>query len=313
MKRLSRISFVTIILVTILSISGLALSAAVNKPRVAVLPFDDGSIEHWWGSNWQVGVGISDMIVTDLLDKNCFRMIEREQIEKVLGEQDFGASGRVDPRTAAKIGKILGVQYIIIGKVTEFSIQSQRTNLVVISARSNKAKVAIDGRMVDTTTAEIVAGAKGAAEKSKTTAFNLSYYYSVGFNSADFHKDILGQCTREAIDNFTTELVKRVGASETLTPPAPECLTGTVAYASGDRIIINIGSNHGVQPGMIFNILKVLEEVKDPDTDEIIDLVTEVLAEVEATEVKDKSTTCRVIKRLSKKAISVKDRAEAKN
>lgn len=313
MKPRQSMLFFLVALMVILIFSGMALGARNNKPRVAVLPFDDGSIEHWWGNNWQVGTGISDMIVTDLLEKNCFRLIEREQIDKILKEQDFGASGRVDPKTAAKIGKILGVQYIIIGKVTEFSIQSQKANLIVISARSNKAKVAIDGRMVDTTTAEIVAGAKGAAEKSKTTAFNISYYYTVGFNSADFHKDILGQCTREAVQSFTSELAYKVFGNEDLTPPAPDRLTGTVAYVSGDKVILNIGSNQGVKPGMVFRIVKVISEVKDPETGEVIDYVTEVIAEVESAEVKDKSTTCHVTQRLSKKQISVKDRAEAKN
>lgn len=305
--------FILIILIAVLAVSCMALGAQKGKPRVAVLPFDDGSIAHWWGSNWEVGTGISDMIVTDLLDKNCFRLVEREQIDKILREQDFGASGRVDPKTAAKIGKILGVQYIIIGKVTEFSIQSQKTNLIVISARNNKARVAIDGRMVDTTTAEIVAGAKGAAEKNKTTAFNLHYYASIGFNSSDFQKDILGQCTREAIQAFTSELAYKFFGNEDVAPPAPDKLTGAVAYVSGDSVIINIGSRQGVQPGMVFQIVKIISEVKDPESDETIDYVTETVAEVEAVEVKEKSTTCRVIKRLSKKQISVKDRADAKN
>ena len=109
-----------LLLIAVLTASLPVFGAEKNPNRVAVLPFDDGSIEHWWGDNWQVGAGISDMIVSEMLAQKRFRLIEREQINKVLQEQNFGASGRVDANTAAKIGRILGVKYILIGKVTEF-------------------------------------------------------------------------------------------------------------------------------------------------------------------------------------------------
>lgn len=283
------------------------MGAEKNPNRVAVLPFDDGSIEHWWGDNWQVGSGLSDMIVTEMLAQKRFRMIEREQINKVLQEQDFGASGRVDPSSAAKIGKILGVRYILIGKVTEFSIKSQKANLIVVSAKTSTARVAIDGRLVDTTTAEIVAGVTGSAEKKKTTAFNIHYYYSVGFNSSDFQSDFLGQATRECVQDFVTKLTANFFGNSDVAPPTPDKLTGSVAYASGDKVIINLGSKDGITPGMTFTVVKVLKEVRDPDTNEVIDNVTETIAEIQVSEVKEKSSTCLVTERFSNRGIDVKD------
>src|SRR5947209_19553516 len=46
-------------------------------------------------------------------------MIERNAIDKILNEQNFANSDRVDPTTAAKIGKVLGVDAVVMGSITE--------------------------------------------------------------------------------------------------------------------------------------------------------------------------------------------------
>ena len=107
----------------------LPVTAASKNPLVAVLPFDDGSIKHWWWDDWDVGKGISDMNVVELLAQKKFRLVEREKIEHIIAEQNFGAGGRVDASSAAKIGKVLGVKYIVIGKVTEFTVDDKNLGL----------------------------------------------------------------------------------------------------------------------------------------------------------------------------------------
>src|SRR5690554_6910562 len=91
------------------------VSGQENLYKMAVLPFDDGSIdEHWWG-DYDIGTGVADVLVTSMLNLSPkrFRLIERDQIDRVMEEQNFGASGRVDTKSAAAIGKILGVQFLV--------------------------------------------------------------------------------------------------------------------------------------------------------------------------------------------------------
>lgn len=122
MNRKCCLIIVAMLLLSVLTFPTLEAAALY---KIAVLPFDDGSIkDRWWGRNWDVGKGISDELVTELLNTNQFRLIEREQIDKVLKEQNFGMSGRVDANSAAKVGKVLGVQYLVMGRVTEFSFKS---------------------------------------------------------------------------------------------------------------------------------------------------------------------------------------------
>ena len=89
MKHYLRLAIVLLVIAMILSIPVFGQDA---RYRIAVMPFDDGSIQnHWWGNNWEVGKGVSDELVTELLKTNKFRLIEREQLDKILKEQDMGA------------------------------------------------------------------------------------------------------------------------------------------------------------------------------------------------------------------------------
>src|SRR5687768_2169977 len=90
-------------------------SPKAKRPMVAVTDFDFGTVHnHWWG-NYDIGKGVSDMIMDELVNDGTFRVVERKKLDTVLAEQDFAASDRADPSAAklSKIGKVLGVRYIV--------------------------------------------------------------------------------------------------------------------------------------------------------------------------------------------------------
>ena len=287
--------------------------------KIAVLPFDDSSVhDRWWGNNWDVGKGISDEFTTELLNTKKFRLIERERINKVIEEQNFGQSGRVDIKSAAKIGKILGVDFLVMGRVTEFSSKStgisglSRKKGFGLGVKSTNAIVAIDARLVDTTTAEIITSATGKGDKRSTNLSLEVEYESISFGSEEFHKTNLGIAMREAVASAAKQLSDQAYHND----PGPEQsqkLSCLVAYASGNRVIVNIGSSSGIRPDMVFIVSRVLEIVKDPVTGEVIDEVTEAVAEIKVTEVKEKSTICKVVKQLSSDlTIAIEDRVNQK-
>lgn len=64
--------------------------------------------------------GIGDAVARELepyLLRAGYDLIERGQVDKLLKEQAFGQSGSVDPKTAAELGKILGVDAVVLGQV----------------------------------------------------------------------------------------------------------------------------------------------------------------------------------------------------
>ena len=108
--------------VAVLGVTGTGFAADSKRPAVAVMDFDFGTVhEHWWG-NYDIGKGMADQVVDALVNDMSFRVIERKKIDTVLAEQDFAHSDRADPSAAklAKVGKVLGVKYIIAGSITKF-------------------------------------------------------------------------------------------------------------------------------------------------------------------------------------------------
>src|SRR6202140_487803 len=105
-----------------------------QKKRVAVLNFEYGTVrsstQAIFGTDQDVGKGISDMLVQKLVEDGKYSVIERNALDKVLGEQKANNSDRVQASTAANRGRILGVDAIIIGSITQFGRDDQHTILI---------------------------------------------------------------------------------------------------------------------------------------------------------------------------------------
>lgn len=110
------------VLATIAMVAAASAGAATRRaqaqaplPTVAVLPsFDNSSLLNHADYD-ALGKGIADVLITELSANPTIRVVERDRIQALIDEQNLGASGRVDKETAAKIGKILGAQHVIMG------------------------------------------------------------------------------------------------------------------------------------------------------------------------------------------------------
>ena len=126
-----------LVLATLLTVAcGVALTEAQprsTRPLVAVMDFDYGTVDRWWGGRYDVGRGMADQVMDALVNDGTFRVVERKKLDAVLAEQDFAMSDRADPSAAklARMGKVLGVRYIIAGSITKFSMERKRGGLRV--------------------------------------------------------------------------------------------------------------------------------------------------------------------------------------
>ena len=92
-----------------------------TRPGIAVLPFDNGGSYGQDKENFEaLQKGIAGMLISELATNPAARVLEREEIEKLLAGQSLGAAGRGDPQTAAKIGKQVGARYVITGTFIDF-------------------------------------------------------------------------------------------------------------------------------------------------------------------------------------------------
>ena len=137
-----------------LSVASLTLSATEAKgqqdvPTVAVMDFSAFMMGEG-GASVNLGKAISAMLVTEFSGRDGMRIVERAQLNDLIREQDLSLSGRVDDAVAVEVGKLLGVQYILLGQ-----------------AMSIVDNLRIDIRAVDVETSEVVAVMKKTDETTQ--------------------------------------------------------------------------------------------------------------------------------------------------
>lgn len=64
-----------------------------------------------------LGPKVSDLIDANLSAEPNIITVERAELNKVLGEQELGLSGTVNPDTAAKVGNLTGAKVLVTGRV----------------------------------------------------------------------------------------------------------------------------------------------------------------------------------------------------
>ncbi len=152
--------------------SGTPQQTQGRKKRIAVFDFDYATVtaasSQVLGANVDLGKGISDLLVKHLVQDGTYSIIERKAMDKIMQEQNFSNSDRANPNSAARLGKLLGVDAIIVGSITQFGNDTKNTNvggggggfggfgIGGFSHKKSKAIVSIDARIVDIDTAERV-------------------------------------------------------------------------------------------------------------------------------------------------------------
>ena len=295
-----------------LSIPTDAQNAPQRKPRIAILDFDYGTVHTYsaalFGSDVDVGKGITDLLVTGLVKDGTYSVIERKAIDKILAEQNFTNSDRANPASAAKIGKMLGVDAIIEGSVTEFGNEAKKTNLGGgggnwhgyglggFGHSNTKANVAVTSRIINIDTGEIMAVADGTGQSARASTSMLGgggSWHGWGngqadFGSSDFQSTIIGEATKNAVDQLKTNLVAeapKVGVRTVV-------VEGLVAAVDGGQIILNVGGRAGVKVGDKLEVSRVTKEIKDPATGNVIRRIATTVGVVKATDVDDASAVC---------------------
>jgi curli biogenesis system outer membrane secretion channel CsgG len=215
---------------------------------------------YWHSASWDLGTGMAEMMTTALLDTGKFRVLERQQIDDVIGEQDFGDSGRVDPATAAKIGKILGAQYLLYGTVNEFEYSKGgeaggvRVGGFRVGAGQARAHIGMDVRVVDAVTGEVISSARSTANASRS-GFKVGYSGSdFGANLGAFQKTPLGEATRKAIEDAAAKLAGQIGGEAP--PPPPVAWSGTLIVAEGGALVIKAGTKDGLKVGDVLTVYR---------------------------------------------------------
>jgi hypothetical protein len=230
-------------------------------------------------------------------------VIERSALDAVLKEQNFSNSDRANATRAAQLGKVLGVDVIIIGSITQFGRDDQsqtfggggiggaaRTfGLGGIRRKKAKAVTGITARMIDVNTAEILGVSTGYGESTRSGTTLIGAGGSGGnagaggydMSSSNFANTILGEAVHAAVEPVARELESFSGNVATTKLE----INGLIADFTDGIAIINVGSGAGVKVGDRLQVKRPVREIRDPATGKVIRSIENVLGELVITEV----------------------------
>ena len=94
---------------------GDALVAQAARPTVAIMYFNNNVITKDARDYDGLSKGLPDFLITEMSANPGIRVVERDQVQKLIDEQKLVGSGQVDRESAVKVGKLLGAQHMIFG------------------------------------------------------------------------------------------------------------------------------------------------------------------------------------------------------
>lgn len=248
------------------------------QPRAAVMEFDNKTGYR----GWRLGQGASDMLSTEMVKIGKFRMMERERITAILKEQRLGTSGLVNPATAAQVGKVIGVEYIITGAVTEYGESRGGGGGRGVSVGTRGYSAAVDIRLVDTTTGEIVF-ADSASHSLGSVSVRV---FGIGGGEA-FDEKKATEALREAIKALAVKIASVSLKSSEQTGKSAASDTGKtlIADVDGKTLTLNKGKEAGYTVGQEVGVYRQAKLIKDPATGKVLNIRYNKLGVVKITKV----------------------------
>jgi len=218
------------------------------KLRVGVVNFQNKTPSKVLG----IGEAAADILGTILQKTGRFIVIPQQDIESIMQQQRMGATGAINPETAAKMGEILGLNAIVTGAVTAYSEAEEGKDFIIGKSKKQIARVTVDYRIVDTTTGVQLMADSGAGiyEKSLTTVFGAG-------GRASYDPDLRDGALRDALTKAMVNMQKQLGKRK---------WSGRVAQVEGRDLYINAGEKSGLQVGAKLDVYRAGKAIIDPVT-----------------------------------------------
>ena len=278
----------------ILLLSNLGFSQEL--PRIAVVGITSSAPGYIWRSNSPLSQGATELMINALLGTNRFRVFERSKLDLLLQEQNFqNFSGLVDQTTAVKLGKMIGVDVILTGSLTNIAFaKGGGLKIGPLNVRKSYAKVVMTIRIIDVTTGEILYSTI-QEEKASKSAISGVLPIPIPGGGIGFSKqeavDILSAvqliCDKVALD-FSTKIDQKNIAVNSASLEG--YVVKVVSTSSGGivQVYINLGASSGIRVGEEIRIYREGEVILDPKTNEVLDRELDILAQARIKTVKDK-------------------------
>ncbi|MDR1136972.1 MAG: CsgG/HfaB family protein, partial [Synergistaceae bacterium] len=188
---------------------------------------------------------ITDIFSNTLYNSKRIRLVERERINDILDEILEGDTGFYDPETVAEIGRLAGVQYLILGSVTELNKKASGGGIPIpilwggaVGSGKMEAMAKLSMRVVEVETGEVILSLSEVGRSANSST-------AVSFAGVTWAEGEFGGIEARAIGDAALRLSHKIR----------ERIADDYSYVieAGDKeFMIDEGETRAVEPGMLF-------------------------------------------------------------
>lgn len=209
-------------------------------PRIAILDFK-AAPDAWHGwrfGGWGNQMGtisnqLRDLFTTEIMEKGHgkIRVVERERLQDIRDELNFQQSGEVDTSTVQKVGKLLGVKYVMTGKVTRFAYKeggfssgwgvgalvgklTGDSTAGAVAGSVNIRKASFTGRL-DIRLIEVETGEVLGAWKDEDKVSDTSVKVAGTGAEVQYDEELVNKVFEPIVQRLTPKLIRAVGIANT--------------------------------------------------------------------------------------------------
>lgn len=232
------------------------------KRRVAIIDFENKTT---YGQ--RLGNTATDIMITEIAKSGKFILIERSKMNKLLEEQKLGMTGVINPNTAAKAGKILGLNAIITGSVSQFGSKTEGSDYLITKTKRQIVEATVDVRVVDVETGQILYADSGKGIVKRSTGKFLGMGTKAGYDET-----LEGEALRAAIVKLVHNIIYQINAKP---------WSCRVAQIDKGNIYLNAGFTSGLKVKTRLTVYHLGQEIIDPTTGVSMGNVEDEIGQIE--------------------------------
>jgi curli biogenesis system outer membrane secretion channel CsgG len=225
---------------------------------------------------------MDSQLISAISTTRKFDVVGRSDLSDLLKEQDLGASGNVDTKTAAQAGKLTGAKYLLITTVDDFQdyVETATFEGTGRSATKRVFRLSVIGKLYDSSTGKLIESAnlQTGNDEFKDISENKSYTTKDG-NLTDEMMVAVAKNMAEKIANHFADVIFPI----------------KVLVKRDKQVTVNRGEGGGVAVGDTFNVFALGAELIDPDTKESLGREEVKVGQVKITQVNPKTSLADVL------------------
>ncbi len=276
----------------------IAISSIKPTPSVAASVKDGTQVDSVTGTASQVKTDsvvldtkqelnrIIESLDSQLIDRvnatRKFDVLSRSDLADVVKEQDLGASGNVDSKTAAKAGQLAGAKYLLVATVDDYQDYVEKATFTGTGETATKRvfRFSIVGKIYDSSTGKLLESANFQTGNDEFKQIQMERSYVV--KDGELSDEMMIAVSRSMAEKIANHVV------DILFP-------AKVLVKRDNTVTINRGEGAGVAEGDTFNVYALGAELIDPDTKESLGREEVKVGKVKISQVNPKTSMATIL------------------